>query len=203
MGTTFADAAERLGMLRPESIRAALLEDQARGARLQVEEEGMVETAIRRIAADRRVVLRQGERVAPGQKLILAHDPDNPRSERLRALRTEILLLHEPGAERISLCRGQPGRGRGPIAALRRIGDLIRTVRTAHTARRRRYAQAAAARAVRLIQPTRTVASPSRTIERPYYHPGDGAAFHALADRGSHSAESVGAAVRRPVQQPY
>jgi len=92
MGTTFADAAERLGLLRPDAFEQALLKIRSGPP---VEDEGMVETAIRRIAADRRVVLRQGERVAPSQQLVLAHDPDNPRSERLRALRTELLLLHE------------------------------------------------------------------------------------------------------------
>jgi receptor protein-tyrosine kinase len=110
MGTTFADAAERLGLLRPDAFEQALLKIRSGPA---VEDEGMVETAIRRIAADRRVVLRQGERVAPSQQLVLAHDPDNPRSERLRALRTELLLLHETGRGANVLAVVSPGSGEG------------------------------------------------------------------------------------------
>ena len=110
MSTTFADAAERLGLLRPDAFEQALLKIRSGPP---VEDEGMVETAIRRIAADRRVVLRQGERVAPSQQLVLAHDPDNPRSERLRALRTELLLLHETGRGANVLAVVSPGSGEG------------------------------------------------------------------------------------------
>ena len=110
MNTTFADAAQRLGLLGPDAFEQALLKIKSGGT---VEDEGMVETAIRRIAADRRVVLRQGERVAPGKMLILAHDPDNPRSERLRALRTELLLLHETGRGANVLAVVSPGSGEG------------------------------------------------------------------------------------------
>jgi len=110
MSTTFADAAERLGLLRPEAFEQALLKIKSGH---MVEDESMVETAIRRIAADRRVVLRQGERVAPSRQLILAHDPDNPRSERLRALRTELLLLHETGRGANVLAVVSPGSGEG------------------------------------------------------------------------------------------
>jgi protein-tyrosine kinase len=110
MSTTFVDAAERLGLLHPDAFERALLKIRS-GVRVQ--DEGMVETAIRRIAADRRVVLRQGERVAPSKQLILAHDPDNPRSERLRALRTELLLLHQTGRGANVLAVVSPGSGEG------------------------------------------------------------------------------------------
>jgi receptor protein-tyrosine kinase len=117
MNITFADAATRLGLLEPDEIEEALLKVQAEN---QPEmQTGLVETAIRRIAADRRVVLRQGERVKPGTKLILAHDPDNPRSERLRALRTELLLLHEAGrgANMVAVVSAGAGEGRSQLAA--------------------------------------------------------------------------------------
>jgi len=110
MSTTFADAAERLGLLPPDAFEQALLKIKSGRT---VDDEGMVETAIRRIAADRRVVLRQGERVSPSRKLILAHDPDNPRSERLRALRTELLLLHETGRGANVTAVVSPGSGEG------------------------------------------------------------------------------------------
>jgi receptor protein-tyrosine kinase len=116
MGTTFAEAAERLGLVRQDAFDRALLKIKSGSA---AADEGMVETAIRRIANDRRVVLRQGERVAPSRQLILAHDPDNPRSERLRALRTELLLLHESGraANVLAVVSPGPGEGRSQLCA--------------------------------------------------------------------------------------
>jgi len=113
-GTTFVDAANRLGILKPEVIEQALLK--IRSGRTE-EDAGMIETAIRRIASDRRVVLRQGERVTPSPKLVLAHDPDNPRSERMRALRTELLLLHDTGrgANTVAVLSSDPGEGRSQL----------------------------------------------------------------------------------------
>jgi receptor protein-tyrosine kinase len=116
MGTTFVDAAGRLGILKPDAIEQAL--KKIRATRPE-EESGMIETAIRRIASDKRVVLRQGERVSPSSKLILAHDPENPRSERLRALRTELLLLHEAthGANIVAVLSPGSGEGRSQLCA--------------------------------------------------------------------------------------
>ena len=110
MGTSFIDAATRLGILRPEAIEQAINRVRTEHP---AEEAGMIETAIRRISSDRRVVLRQGERVSPGPSLILAHDSDNPRSERLRALRTELLLLHEAGRGANMMAVLSPGSGEG------------------------------------------------------------------------------------------
>src|SRR6266403_390702 len=59
MGTTFAEAAGRLGIMQPEAIERAL--HKIRNAARPSDEVGLVETAVRRIAADRRIVLRQGE----------------------------------------------------------------------------------------------------------------------------------------------
>jgi protein-tyrosine kinase len=116
MGTNFIEAAGRMGILRPEVIEQAV--HKVRNAQ-PVDEAGMIETAIRRIASDRRVVLRQGEKVSPGPNLILAHDSDNPRSERLRALRTELLLLHEAGrgANIMAILSPGSGEGRSQLAA--------------------------------------------------------------------------------------
>jgi receptor protein-tyrosine kinase len=118
MNITFADAATRLGLLEPDEIEEAVLKVQATTAHPE-EETGLVETAIRRIASDRRVVLRQGERVKPGPRLIIAHDQDNPRSERLRALRTELLLLHEVGrgANMVAVVSPGAGEGRSQLSA--------------------------------------------------------------------------------------
>ena len=119
MGTTFVDAAERLGLRTRADIEAALIKIRSNHIEDETPEVGMIENAIRRISADRAVVLRQGERVKPGPQLIIAHDPDNPRSERLRALRTELLLLHEAGrgANIIAVLSPGSGEGRTQLAA--------------------------------------------------------------------------------------
>ena len=86
---SFVDAALRLGFVTLEQIDDAL--DWAK--RRQSEDSGgLIETAIRKISDNRQVVLAQGEMVRPGAQLILAHDSDNPRSEKIRALRTRVAV---------------------------------------------------------------------------------------------------------------
>lgn len=111
----FVEAANRLGILRPETIEDAI--NSVKKRKPPEAGAGIMETALRRIASDRRVVLRQGERVTPGPALILAHDSDHPRSERLRALRTELLLLHEAarGANIVAVVSAGAGEGRSQL----------------------------------------------------------------------------------------
>jgi receptor protein-tyrosine kinase len=113
---SFSEAAMRLGFLTQEQAAEVLSWTQPID---ESKDPGLVETALRRIAADRQVVLRQGERVRPGPQLILAHDADNPRSEKIRALRTELLLLSETSSEAntIALVSACPGEGRSQLAA--------------------------------------------------------------------------------------
>jgi protein-tyrosine kinase len=113
---SFADAAMRLGHVTHQDIAEALI--RARQT-LGAEETGLVETAIRKISLDRRIVVRHGESVKPGEKLILAHDPYNPRSERIRALRTELLLLNEGtrGANIVPVLSPCSTEGRSQLAA--------------------------------------------------------------------------------------
>jgi capsular exopolysaccharide synthesis family protein len=89
---TFPDAALRLSLVTQDEIAEALA-----GAHnlFLPDTSGPIENALRKISSDRRIVVRDGEPVTPGNQLILAHDPYDPRSERLRALRTELLLLNE------------------------------------------------------------------------------------------------------------
>ena len=116
-GVNFIEAANRLGILRPEAIDKALQNIRTRQS--AEEGAGIMETALRRIASDKRVILRQGEKVTPGPALILAHDSDHPRSERLRALRTELLLLHEAarGANIVAVVSSSAGEGRSQLCA--------------------------------------------------------------------------------------
>ena len=113
---SFVDAALRLGFVTPDQIDDALVwakrgQSAAGGS--------LFETAIRKIADNRQVVLAQGEMVKPGPQLILAHDPDSARSEKIRALRTELLLLSEAssGANIIALLSASSGEGRSQLAA--------------------------------------------------------------------------------------
>ncbi len=113
---SFIDAALHLGMVTREGVEeaAARVYGSAPAA-----DSGLIETAIRRISAERRVVVRQGDPVTPGIQLIIAHDADNPRSERLRALRTELLLLNEGtrGANVVAVLSACAGEGRSQLAA--------------------------------------------------------------------------------------
>jgi capsular exopolysaccharide synthesis family protein len=113
---SFTDAAMSLGLLTQEQINDASSSTDAAGHPAGT---GLIETAIRRVASDRQVVVRQGQRVTPGPKLILAHDVDNPRSEKIRALRTELLLLSESNrnANIIALLSAAAGEGRSQLAA--------------------------------------------------------------------------------------
>ena len=113
---SFSEAAMRLGLVTAEQVAAAtkIIRDG-----VEPEEAGLIETALRRVSLDRQVVLKEGERVKPGERLILVHDPDNPRSERLRALRTELLLLNEETrrANVIPILSPGAGEGRSQLSA--------------------------------------------------------------------------------------
>lgn len=55
----------------------------------------------------------------PNERLRMIHDPYDPRSEKMRALRTELLLRREPnnGADIIALLSPCPAEGRSLMAA--------------------------------------------------------------------------------------
>jgi protein-tyrosine kinase len=113
-GDSFVDAARRLAILQPDAIDQALHKVNLEFA----PREGLIEAAVRRVSTSRSLVRRQGERVVPSAELILAHDLDNPRSERLRALRTELLLMHEKsrGAYMIAVVSSGSGEGRSQLS---------------------------------------------------------------------------------------
>jgi protein-tyrosine kinase len=116
-GRGFSDSALQLGLITPlelEDAQAWARRDSSQG------EAGLVESAIRKISgAGRRMLSRIGHRVRPGEKLIILHDPYNPRSEKLRALRTELLLLADSTARAVTIAvlSPLPGEGRSQLAA--------------------------------------------------------------------------------------
>ncbi len=113
---SFAAAALRLGLVSQVDVEEAMIHALGNAPD---EQAGLVEAAIKRISSDRRVVLRQGERVTPGPQLVIAHDPEHEHSEKLRALRTELLLLNEGtrGANVVAVVSAGAGDGRSQLAA--------------------------------------------------------------------------------------
>lgn len=112
----FSDAALRLGYVTHDEVTEALA-----GARdlFAPEASSAVENALRKISSDRRVVVRDGEPLNAGSRLAAVQDPYHPRAEKLRALRTELLLLNETsrGAHMVPVLSPDPGEGRSQLAA--------------------------------------------------------------------------------------
>jgi protein-tyrosine kinase len=115
-GIGFVVAGLNLGLIADDDIEAALasirrVEPPATNA--------VVQTPLHRRDQGRSVVPLQSGQVRAGKRLIIAHDPDNPRSERIRTLRTELLMLN--GGNSRSLAMGVlspgPGEGRSQLAA--------------------------------------------------------------------------------------
>jgi protein-tyrosine kinase len=120
-GMSFPDAALHLGFIRKQDIQSGeLLGDVLSGRRdTHGPQAGLVEMAINRISARRDVVLRQGSEVIPGPQLQAAFDKANPRNEKMRALRTELLLLNETtnSANIMAILSPSSGEGRSQLCA--------------------------------------------------------------------------------------
>ena len=118
-GLSFTEAAMQLGYMRPDGSIVSNDEPVTEPQDVIDNGAGLVEAAMRRVAAGRQLVLRQGEEVAPGPQLAHALDPNNARSEKIRVLRTELLLLNEShkSASIVSLVSPDPGEGRSQLAA--------------------------------------------------------------------------------------
>jgi protein-tyrosine kinase len=78
--------------------------------------DGVIQKALQR-STGRAIVKVEGSEVKPGPKLIFAHDPYDPRSEKIRALRTELLLLNDGSAMVLALVGSGPAEGRSVLAA--------------------------------------------------------------------------------------
>ncbi len=80
---------------------------------------GIVERAIRRMSDRRDVVVWEGEPVEAGPALTYAHDSGTIRAEKLRSLRTELLMrlgTHQ-GAATFAIVGSRPGEGRSQLSA--------------------------------------------------------------------------------------
>jgi receptor protein-tyrosine kinase len=116
MHLNFSDAAVHIGVVTAKEVEEAILSMREPA---ETVEKGVVEGALLRHVPGRSVVLRHGEQVKPGANLILAHDQNHPRSEQLRALRTALLLLNDPGnqANVLALLSPCAAEGRTQLAA--------------------------------------------------------------------------------------
>lgn len=116
-GRSFSEAALQLGLVSGsdvEDARAWARRPASRG------EPGVVETAIHKVSGrSRRMLSRIGHQVQPGRGLVIVHEPYGTHSEKLRALRTELMLLSDGGnrAVNIAVVSPLPGEGRSQLAA--------------------------------------------------------------------------------------
>ncbi len=106
----FGEAAVHIGVVTQRELDAAIawVRRTAREG-----ETSIVETAMRRRTKGREVTAPPQQKVAPGAEVILAHDPANPRSEGIRALRTALLLLDDTPSQAHALALVSPGAGEG------------------------------------------------------------------------------------------
>jgi protein-tyrosine kinase len=74
---------------------------------------GVIETALRKQPVGRTITLKYTATVKPGPQLALVHDPYSARSERIRGLRTELLLFDGKRGRANLLTVMSPGRGEG------------------------------------------------------------------------------------------
>jgi protein-tyrosine kinase len=116
-GQDFADAAFQLELVTVDDL------EDARAYAMMVasgDTPSLVETALRRLASTRRdLVVRQHPPVTPGPRLVIVHEPFSLHSEKIRALRTDLLLLSEAQSEAavIAVVSPGPGEGRTHLAA--------------------------------------------------------------------------------------
>lgn len=113
---SFSDAALHIGLVSSEQIEDAMTWAQRQAGH---EHEGVIEAAMRRAQGKNRALVRQGGVLRPSSQLVLLHEADNPRCEKLRALRTELMLLI--GGDRrgnvITLMSPNASEGRSQLCA--------------------------------------------------------------------------------------
>jgi receptor protein-tyrosine kinase len=111
---SFSDAAQRAGIVTPSEAAEAAAWARATLARRR---SNIIETALHR--QSRSLTLRHQLYGKLSNRLLAAIDVNQPHSEQLRALRTELLLLNETGHRAQCLAVVSPGyrEGRSQLAA--------------------------------------------------------------------------------------
>jgi protein-tyrosine kinase len=114
-GVQWSVAAAMSGMLTPEQIEQALMWSEQRRAEAS-SSDSIFERALKRPKGQ--LVARSGGSVVkPGPQLLLAHDPYNPFGEKIRSLRTELLLLADSATMFLAIVSSGPSEGRSALAA--------------------------------------------------------------------------------------
>jgi protein-tyrosine kinase len=109
-GGNFAQAARDLGLLKLNKSLANTNPPTQNSSNPI----GLVAVAMQRLSTSRALALRQGAELTPGAELRYSLEAFNPRSEKMRALRTELLLLQ---ANAVALMSANSEEGRSQLAA--------------------------------------------------------------------------------------
>jgi protein-tyrosine kinase len=109
----WSEAAALSGLLTLAQIEEAI---KWRARRATGSTGGVIERALQ-LSGSHQLVKVDSPEVTPGPELIFAHDPYNPRSEKIRALRTELLLLCDTSAIILAIVGSGPAEGRSLLAA--------------------------------------------------------------------------------------
>jgi receptor protein-tyrosine kinase len=112
----FSEAALETGVITQQDLDEALSWIRQRA---HSQGRSLVEDMMRRRTEQREVVLWKGDALHAGRQLIIAHDPDHPRSELMRRLRTELLLRTgaRRGAAFFAVLSPSAREGRSQLAA--------------------------------------------------------------------------------------
>jgi len=116
MRVSFSDAAVHAGIVTQHELDQTIefVDLTANDRQLSI-----IEKAMRRRKPSRELIVRPRKIVTPSKEVILAHDSYNPRSERIRALRTELMLLDDTPSQTnvLALVSPCPSEGRSLLAA--------------------------------------------------------------------------------------
>lgn len=113
-GVQWSVAAAMSGLLSQEQIEQAVKWSEQR--RAESSSDSIFERALRR-PKGQLVARTGGNEVKPGPQLLLANDPYNPYGEKIRSLRTELLLLSDSATMFLAVVSSGPSEGRSALAA--------------------------------------------------------------------------------------
>jgi protein-tyrosine kinase len=114
-GMRFMEAAIHLKLIVLDEATAAPEQPNRKAA-----QEGIIQTALRRVSIGQVTTVPPSIYVKPAKHLLLACSPEHPHCERLRALRTELLLVlgaKSRQADSIALLSPSSGEGRSQLTA--------------------------------------------------------------------------------------
>jgi protein-tyrosine kinase len=114
-GLAFIDAASYLKFITEDEATAAPEQSHRR-----TPQDGIIQNALRRLSIGQVTTVPPSIYVKPSKRLLMAYNPDHPHCERLRALRTELLLVlgaKSRNADVIALLSPSLGEGRSQLAA--------------------------------------------------------------------------------------